>query len=56
MTFIGWKLPSGEVMRRFEAGHDDMGKPIYIYPGEHEANKLKQALGIKGKLTPQYQR
>lgn len=49
MIFNGWKLKSGEVVRHFNS--DETGQ---IYIGEHEANKLRELLNYKGRMTPQY--
>ena len=57
MTFLGWKLSTGEVVRYFEGTKDEIGDIIEgtnFLPGEHEANKLRSALKYKGRMTPQY--
>lgn len=56
MTFLGWELPTGEIVNRYQTGEDAEGKPIYAYPAQHQANELRDALnlGRKTKMKPRY--
>lgn len=53
MTFLGWKLKDGTVVKRsFTFGDENEEYRI----GEHEAQRYRDITGYRGRMTPQYQR
>ena len=68
MLFIGWKTKRHGIIRGFTSSPvngvenaaqyagdvTDKHGGTYIVPGEHEADVLRNALKIIGRMTPQY--
>lgn len=63
MQFIGWKTKAHGVIRGFtvgdsgEHGAGNQTKTLggeYREPRQHEANVIRKALKISGRMTPQY--
>lgn len=66
MTFLGWKLSTGEVVKGYEVDtgetrwdaklQDNVPIMRFVSVAQHQAHLYREFTGYKGRMTPQYAR